>query len=81
MDSLPSIHLPTSPSTQSLQSGVTLSPPAQESPRLLRTQMQRRSLDQIENDPFPDARIWNMKASDLEKWRQVLSHAKRRLYK
>jgi hypothetical protein len=61
-----------------LPSGV--SPRMQESGSPLSQQIQRRTLEQIERDPFPEARIWNMKASDLEKWRQILSHAKRRLY-
>lgn len=63
-----------SPSMESLQSGVICSPRVQESPL-----QKRRTLEEIERDPFPDARILNMKASDLEKWRQILSHAKRRL--
>jgi len=36
----------------------------------------KRTLDEIERDPLPDVRIWHIKASDLEQWRQVLSLGK-----
>jgi hypothetical protein len=65
-----------SPSTESSKSGASPSPRGPESP-----QKRRRTLEEIENDPIQtEPRILNMKASDLEKWRQVISHAKRRLY-
>jgi len=48
--------------------GVANSSLAHESPK--------RTLDEIERDPLPDARIWNIKASDIEQWRQVLSLGK-----
>jgi len=65
-----------SPSTESSKTGASPSPQGPESP-----QKQRRTLEEIENDPIiTEPRILNMKASDLEQWRQVISHAKRRLY-
>ena len=45
----------------------------QESPKI------RRTLDEIEKEPYPEARIWNIKASELEQWRQVLSIQKNSL--
>jgi hypothetical protein len=40
-----------------------------------------KSLETIEDEPFPDARIWRIKASELEQWRQVLSIAKKSVHR
>ena len=57
----PILEINSSPKSQN---GAISSSRALESPK--------RTLDEIERDPLPDVRIWNIKASDLEQWSQVL---------
>lgn len=68
--------------TKSLN-GDSSSPLAQESHKKSppKTQKITKTLEEIENEPYPsDAHVWNIKASEVEHWRQILKYAKYRFY-
>lgn len=73
-------------SKSELPSGEEVKPLVPESPQPKQQPQKKvmnpqKSLEMIEDEPFPDARIWRITASELEQWRQVLSLAKKSVHR